>query len=579
MENIDQNVLKRAQAWLDGNFDEETKAQVKKLVKEDPVTLTDAFYRDLEFGTGGLRGIMGVGTNRMNKYTVGMATQGLANYLKKMFPEIAPISMAISHDSRNNSRYFAQISAEVLAANGFKVFLFDDLRPTPELSFAIRYLGCQSGIMLTASHNPKEYNGYKAYWDDGAQMIAPHDKNVIKEVQKITSVDQVKWRGNPELIIPIGKEIDEAYLGQVLTLRLSPEAIARQKDLKIVYTPLHGTGRTMIPEILKRFGFTNVIVVEEQATADGNFPTVHSPNPEEHEALNMAIQRAEKEDADLVMATDPDADRVGIAVKDPSGKFILLNGNQTAALLFYYILNRWKELGRYSGKEYIIKTIVTTELLRDIAQSFSLEYIDVLTGFKYIADIIRQQEGLKTFIVGGEESYGYLVGDFVRDKDAVSACAMIAETAAWVADQGKTLFDLLIEIYMTYSFYKESLLSVTKKGKAGAEEIQQMMVNYRKHPMKSINNIKVTAIKDYLTLEEKNLETGTTTPILLPASNVLQFILEDGSVISVRPSGTEPKIKYYFGVREPLKEKGDFDRINSYLDDKIVGIILAMKLR
>lgn len=579
MENIDQNVLKRAQAWLDGNFDEETKAQVKKLVKEDPVTLTDAFYRDLEFGTGGLRGIMGVGTNRMNKYTVGMATQGLANYLKKMFPEIAPISMAISHDSRNNSRYFAQISAEVLAANGFKVFLFDDLRPTPELSFAIRYLGCQSGIMLTASHNPKEYNGYKAYWDDGAQMIAPHDKNVIKEVQKITSVDQVKWRSNPELIIPIGKEIDEAYLGQVLTLRLSPEAIARQKDLKIVYTPLHGTGRTMIPEILKRFGFTNVIVVEEQASADGNFPTVHSPNPEEHEALNMAIQRAEKEDADLVMATDPDADRVGIAVKDPSGKFILLNGNQTAALLFYYILNRWKELGRYSGKEYIIKTIVTTELLRDIAQSFSLEYIDVLTGFKYIADIIRQQEGLKTFIVGGEESYGYLVGDFVRDKDAVSACAMIAETAAWVADQGKTLFDLLIEIYMTYSFYKESLLSVTKKGKAGAEEIQQMMVNYRKHPMKSINNIKVTAIKDYLTLEEKNLETGTTTPILLPASNVLQFILEDGSVISVRPSGTEPKIKYYFGVREPLKEKGDFDRINSYLDDKIVGIILAMKLR
>ncbi|MBL7137516.1 MAG: phospho-sugar mutase [Bacteroidales bacterium] len=579
MENIDQNVLKRAQAWLDGNFDEETKAQVKKLVMEDPVTLTDAFYRDLEFGTGGLRGIMGVGTNRMNKYTVGMATQGLANYLKKMFPEIAPISMAISHDSRNNSRYFAQISAEVLAANGFKVFLFDDLRPTPELSFAIRYLGCQSGIMLTASHNPKEYNGYKAYWDDGAQMIAPHDKNVIKEVQKITSVDQVKWRSNPELIIPIGKEIDEAYLGQVLTLRLSPESIARQKDLKIVYTPLHGTGRTMIPEILKRFGFTNVIVVEEQASADGNFPTVHSPNPEEHEALNMAIQRAEKEDADLVMATDPDADRVGIAVKDPSGKFILLNGNQTAALLFYYILNRWKELGRYSGKEYIIKTIVTTELLRDIAQSFSLEYIDVLTGFKYIADIIRQQEGLKTFIVGGEESYGYLVGDFVRDKDAVSACAMIAETAAWVADQGKTLFDLLIEIYMTYSFYKESLLSVTKKGKAGAEEIQQMMVNYRKHPMKSINNIKVTAIKDYLTLEEKNLETGTTTPILLPASNVLQFILEDGSVISVRPSGTEPKIKYYFGVREPLKEKGDFDRINSYLDDKIVGIILAMKLR
>ncbi|NQV01862.1 MAG: phospho-sugar mutase, partial [Bacteroidia bacterium] len=552
MEHIDQTVLNRAQAWLDGDFDEETKAQVQELVDKDPVRLTDAFYRDLEFGTGGLRGIMGVGTNRINKYTVGMATQGLANYLKKMFPDVAPISMAIAYDSRNNSRYFAQITAEVLTANGFKVFLFDELRPTPELSFAIRYLGCQSGIMLTASHNPKEYNGYKAYWDDGAQMIAPHDKNVIAEVQKITSIGQVKWHGNLELIIPIGKEIDEAYLEQVLALRLSPEAIARQKDLKIVYTPLHGTGRTIIPDILERFGFANVMVVEEQATADGNFPTVHSPNPEEHDALNMAIQRAEKEDADLVMATDPDADRVGIAVKDLSGKFVLLNGNQTAALLFYYILTRWKELSRFTGNEFIIKTIVTSELLRDIAQSFDLEYFNVLTGFKFIADIIRQQEGLKTFIVGGEESYGYLIGDFVRDKDAVSACAMIAETAAWVADQGKTLFDLLLEIYMIYSFYKESLLSVTKKGKAGAEEIQQMMVNYRNHPMKSINNIKVSSMKDYLTLEERNLETGATTPIHLPPSNVLQFILEDGSVISVRPSGTEPKIKFYFGVREHL---------------------------
>ncbi|MFH1297487.1 MAG: phospho-sugar mutase [Bacteroidota bacterium] len=579
MEQLDQNVLNRAQAWLDGNFDEKTKAEVKQFLEGDPAGLTDAFYRDLEFGTGGLRGIMGVGTNRMNKYTVGMASQGLANYLKKMFPDVAPISMAISHDSRNNSRYFAQITAEVLAANGFKVYLFEELRPTPELSFAIRYLGCQSGIMLTASHNPKEYNGYKAYWDDGAQMISPHDKNVIKEVQKITSIDQVKWYGNPELILSIGNEIDEAYLGQILTLRLSPEAISRQKNLKIVYTPLHGAGRTMIPEILRRFGFTHVIVVEEQATADGNFPTVHSPNPEEHDALTMAIQRAEIENANLVMATDPDADRVGIAIKNPSGEFILLNGNQTASLLFYYILNRWKELGRFSGKEFIIKTIVTTELLRDIAHSFNLEYFDVLTGFKYIADVIKQQEGLKTFIVGGEESYGYLVGDFVRDKDAVSACAMIAETAAWVADQGKTLFDLLLEIYMNYSFYKERLLSVTKKGKAGADEIKQMMVNYRNHPMKSINNIKVTSIKDYLMQEEKNLKTGATAPIHLPSSNVLQFILEDGSVISVRPSGTEPKIKYYFGVREPLLEKGDFERINSYLDDKIEGIIRAMKLR
>ena len=579
MEKIDQEVLNRAQAWLDGDFDENTKAQVKELVEKDPVALTDAFYRDLEFGTGGLRGIMGVGTNRMNKYTVGMATQGLVNYLKKMFPDVAPLSMAISYDSRNNSRYFAQITAEVLAANGFKVYVFDDLRPTPELSFAIRYLGCQSGVMLTASHNPKEYNGYKAYWDDGAQMIAPHDKNVIKEVQLITSVGQVKWHGNPELIISIGKEIDEAYLEKVLALRLSPEAINRQKDLRIVYTPLHGTGRTIIPDILRRFGFINVIVVEEQVTADGNFPTVHSPNPEEHDALSMAIQLAEREHADLVMATDPDADRVGIAVKDPSGKFILLNGNQTAALLFYYILNRWKELGRFTGSEFIIKTIVTSELLRDIALSFDLEYFDVLTGFKFIADVIRQHEGSKTFIVGGEESYGYLIGDFVRDKDAVSACAMIAETAAWMADQGKTLFDLLLEIYMKYSFYKESLLSVTKKGKAGAEEIQQMMVNFRTHPLESINNIRVTAMKDYLTLEEKNLETGSILPIRLPSSNVLQFILEDGSVVSVRPSGTEPKIKFYFGVRESLKKKSDFDRVNSFLDDKIEGIIRSMKLR
>ena len=579
MEKIDQEVLNRAQAWLDGDFDENTKAQVKELVEKDPVALTDAFYRDLEFGTGGLRGIMGVGTNRMNKYTVGMATQGLANYLKKMFPDVASLSMAISYDSRNNSRYFAQITAEVLAANGFKVYVFDDLRPTPELSFAIRYLGCQSGVMLTASHNPKEYNGYKAYWDDGAQMIAPHDKNVIKEVQLITSVGQVKWHGNPELIISIGKEIDEAYLEKVLALRLSPEAINRQKDLRIVYTPLHGTGRTIIPEILRRFGFTNVIVVEEQVTADGNFPTVHSPNPEEHDALSMAIQLAEREHADLVMATDPDADRVGIAVKDPSGKFILLNGNQTAALLFYYILNRWKELGRFTGSEFIIKTIVTSELLRDIALSFDLEYFDVLTGFKFIADVIRQHEGSKTFIVGGEESYGYLIGDFVRDKDAVSACAMIAETAAWMADQGKTLFDLLLEIYMKYSFYKESLLSVTKKGKAGAEEIQQMMVNFRSHPLESIDNIRVIAMKDYLTLEEKNLETGSITPIRLPSSNVLQFILEDGSVVSVRPSGTEPKIKFYFGVRESLKKKSDFDSVNSFLDDKIEGIIRSMKLR
>jgi len=578
MTNIDQTVLKRAQSWLEGNFDDETKALVSKLMEEDQVTLQDAFFRDLEFGTGGLRGIMGVGTNRMNKYTVGMATQGLANYLKKMFPGVAPISMAISHDSRNNSRYFAQITAEVLSANGFRVYLFDDLRPTPELSFAIRFLGCQSGVMLTASHNPKEYNGYKAYWDDGAQMIAPHDENVIREVRKITSVDQVMWEGNVGMIIPIGEEIDEAYLKQLLTLRLSPQAIERQKNLKVVYTPLHGTGLKLVPEILRRFGFANIILVKEQSTADGNFPTIHSPNPEEKDALNMAINLAVEVDADLVMATDPDADRVGIAVKDPSGKFILLNGNQTAALLFYYILTRWKELGRFTGNEFIVKTIVTTELLRDIAESFDLEYFDVLTGFKYIADIIRQNEEIKRFIVGGEESYGYLIGDFVRDKDAVSACALIAETAAWVADQGKTMFDLLLDIYMNYSFYKESLLSVTKKGKDGADEIQQMMADFRNHPMESINGIKVTLVKDYLSLESKDMTAGTVTPIFLPSSNVLQFILEDRSVISIRPSGTEPKIKFYFGVRESLSKRSDFDRVNSFLDKKIQGIIQSMNL-
>ncbi|MBL6949338.1 MAG: phospho-sugar mutase [Bacteroidales bacterium] len=577
-DTINPTVLERASVWLEGTFDDDTKVRVKELMETDPVALTDAFYRDLEFGTGGLRGIMDVGTNRMNKYTVGMATQGLANYLKMMFPEVDPISLVLSYDSRNNSRYFATVTAEVLAANGFVVYLFDSLRPTPELSFAIRYLGCQSGVMLTASHNPKEYNGYKAYWDDGAQMIAPHDVNVINEVKKIISIDQVKWQGNRHKIQIIGNEIDEAYLDEILQLRLSPEAIDRQKKLKIVFTPLHGTGQTMIPEILKRFGFENVSIVTEQATADGNFPTVHSPNPEEQDALNMALQLAKKIDAELVMATDPDADRVGIAVKDPAGKFILLNGNQTAALLFYYILNRWKELGKFTGNEYIVKTIVTTELLRDIAQSFDLEYFDVLTGFKFIADIIRKHEGEKKFIVGGEESYGYLIGDFVRDKDAVSACALIAEIAAWVADQGKTMFDLLLEIYTSFSFYKERLLSVTKKGKTGAEEIQQMMVTFREIPMESINGINVVEIKDYLKQEAKNLITGKMTKTDLPASNVLQFILEDGSIISVRPSGTEPKIKFYFSVRETLNEQSDYDHKNLQLEEKINGIISSLEL-
>jgi len=575
---IDENILRRAQTWLEANFDEETRAKVNQLIENNPVELTDAFYRDLEFGTGGLRGIMGVGTNRMNNYTVGMATQGLANYLVKMFPDVRPVKMAISYDSRNNSPYFARIVSEVLSANGFKVYLFNDLRPTPELSFAIRYLGCQSGVMVTASHNPKEYNGYKAYWDDGAQMIAPHDKNVIDEVQRITSIDEVKWKGNEENIEMIGKELDQAYLQHILNLSLSPAAINRQKNLKIVYTPLHGTGVTIVPEVLHQFGFENVTMVKEQATADGNFPTVHSPNPEEPDALRLALEKAREVDADLVLATDPDADRVGIALKNHKNEFVLINGNQTAALLFYYILRRWKENKMLTGHEFIVKTVVTTELLTDISTKYGVESYDVLTGFKFIADIIRQNEGIKKFIVGGEESYGYLISDFVRDKDAVSACALIAEAAAWMADQGKSLFDLLVSIYVEFAFYKESLLSVTRKGKAGADEIRQMMIDYRNHPPDSINRSKVVKIKDYLLRKQTDILDGKETMINLPESDVLQFILADGSKISVRPSGTEPKIKFYFGVCEHLKSKAEFDEIENKLDKKLADIIASMGL-
>lgn len=575
---IEQNILKRAQTWLEGNFDEETKSQVKELIENNPMELADAFYRDLEFGTGGLRGIMGVGTNRMNKYTVGMATQGLLNYLIKMFPDVHPIKLAISFDSRNNSPYFARIVSEVLSANGCKVYLFDSLRPTPELSFAIRYLSCQSGVMVTASHNPKEYNGYKAYWDDGAQMIAPHDKNVIEEVQKITTIDEVKWQGIEENIEMIGKEVDQVYLQHILDLSLTPDAIRRQKNLKIVYTPLHGTGVTLVPEILYQFGFENVTLVKEQATTDGNFPTVHSPNPEEPDALKLALGKAREVDADLVLATDPDADRVGIALKNHKNEFVLINGNQTAALLFYYILYRWKENKMLTGNEFIVKTIVTTDLLTDIGNKFGVESYDVLTGFKFIADIIRKNEGIKKFIVGGEESYGYLISDFVRDKDAVSACALIAEAAAWIVDQGKTLFDLLISIYVEFAFYKESLLSITRKGKTGADEIRQMMIDYRNHPPVSINQSKVVKIKDYLSLKDTDILSGRETVINLPKSDVLQFILADGSKISVRPSGTEPKIKFYFGVCELLKSKTEFEEAENKLDKKLADIIASMAL-
>lgn len=575
---MDASVLEKAQSWTRGNFDDETKQRVREMIEKNPAEAADSFYRILEFGTGGLRGVMGDGTNRMNKYTVGMATQGLANYVIQMFPGVEH-KMAIAHDSRNNSRFFAQITAEVLAANGFKVFLFDDLRPTPELSFAVRQLGCQSGVMITASHNPKEYNGYKAYWDDGAQFIAPHDENVIREVEKILTIDQVKWSGNSQNIISIGKEIDEAYLARLQTLSLSPDVIRSHKDLKIVYTPLHGTGRTLVPEVLRRFGFENIHPVPEQMVADGNFPTLKSPNPEEHSALDMGIQLAGKLNADLVMATDPDADRVGIAVRDNNNQMILLNGNQTAALLFYYVITRWKELGRLNGKQFIVKTIVTSELLREIAVSFDLRYYDVLTGFKYIADVIRRTYGSEEFIIGGEESYGYLAGDFVRDKDAVGACALIAETLAWAVSKGKTLYGLLLEIYCKYGFYKETLLSVTRKGQSGAQEIKQMMINYRNNPPTEINGSKVIRIKDYDSLTGKDMITGKESSILLPRSNVLQFFTEDGSVVSIRPSGTEPKIKLYFGVRETLADVSAFAETEKKLNDKLQGIISSLNLQ
>ena len=576
--NIDPQILSKAEKWLTTGFDEQTRTRVKNMIENDPQDLIESFYKDLEFGTGGLRGIMGIGTNRMNKYTVGMATQGLANYLKKMFSRKDEIKVAIACDSRNNSDYFARITAEVFSANGIKVFLFESLRPTPELSFAIRHLGCSSGVVITASHNPKEYNGYKAYWDDGAQLIPPHDKNVIDEVQQIGSIDQVNFNGNEDLIEMIGKDVDDAYLSKVKEQSLSPEVVQRQKDLKIVYTPLHGTGAVMVPEALKMFGFENVTVVEEQAVPDGDFPTVKSPNPEEPAALEIALEKARDIDADLVMATDPDADRVGIAVKNLDGEFVLLNGNQAASLLLHYVLNKWSANGKLTGKEYIVKTIVTSELLSDIAAKYDVPCYDVLTGFKWIADIIKQNEGEKTFIAGGEESYGYMVGDFVRDKDAVSSCAMIAETAAWAADNGKSLYQLLIDIYLEFGFYKERLVSIVRKGKSGSEEIRAMMERFRVSPPESLNNSKIIRVKDYLTIENKNLETGKTDEIDLPNSNVLQFFLADGSKISMRPSGTEPKIKFYFGVKEALKNRDDYDSVNAGLESRIESLIKDLKI-
>ena len=570
---MDPKILERARVWLSDSFDEETRNEVQEMIDSNPQELIDSFYRDLEFGTGGLRGIMGAGTNRMNKYTVGMATQGLANYLKQVFRERKHIKAVIAHDSRNNSRYFAQITAEVLTANGIYVYMFPELRPTPELSFAIRHLGCQSGVMITASHNPKEYNGYKAYWEDGSQLVPPHDKNVISEVKHISGVGEVKFQGNPGNIEILGEEIDKAYLNKVKSLSLSPEAIRNHNDLKIVYTPLHGTGGTMVPAALEDYGFENIYLVREQAMADGNFPTVKSPNPEEPAALEMALEQAEKVDADLVMATDPDGDRVGVAVRDLNEQFILLNGNQTAALLTYYLLEKWKQNNLLTGREYIVKTIVTSEILRNIAQAYQVECYDVLTGFKWIAERIRNLEGEKVYIGGGEESYGYMAGDFVRDKDAVSACALIAETAAWAASHGKSLYEMLIDIYLEFGLYKESLISITKKGKSGSEEISQMMAAFRNSPPASINGSPVVRIIDYQESVEKDLVSGSQSGVELPGSNVLQFFLEDGSKISMRPSGTEPKIKFYFGVKENLSSRDEFEKLDEALGQRIEDIV------
>ncbi|HBU45751.1 MAG TPA: phosphoglucomutase, partial [Porphyromonadaceae bacterium] len=540
-------VTDKAQLWLSGNYDEETKKEVRQMLQnEDKRQLIDAFYRDLEFGTGGLRGIMGAGSNRMNIYTVGAATQGLSNYLLQEFAELEQIKVVIGHDCRNNSRKFAEISADIFTANGIKVFLFEDLRPTPEVSYAIRKLGCQSGIMLTASHNPKEYNGYKAYWEDGAQVLGPHDKNIIAEVNRISSIEEIKFNGNKELIEIIGKDMDKAFIDKVKSFVLSPQAIENQKELKIVYTPIHGTGIKLIPDALKAIGFTNVINVPEQDVISGDFPTVISPNPEEPAALDLAIKRGIETEADVVLATDPDADRIGAAIRDDEGNFRLVNGNQTMLILIYYLMTRRKEYGLLKGKEFIVKTIVTSELVKKIADKMGIEMFDCYTGFKWIADVIRKNEGVKKYIGGGEESYGFLADDFVRDKDSVSACTLFAEVAAWAKDNGKTLYQLLQDIYVEYGYSKEAGISLVRKGKEGADEIEAMMKNFRANPMKELAGSPVILSKDFVKLESVDYVKEEVTTLEMPTtSNVLQYFTEDGTKVSIRPSGTEPKIKFY----------------------------------
>lgn len=573
---MDAAIQSKVDIWLNGNFDEATKEEIKKLQQDNPSELADAFYKNLEFGTGGLRGLMGVGTNRMNKYTVGMATQGYANYLKQCFP--GGVSVAIAHDSRNNSRFFAETTANVFAANGVKVYLFEALRPTPELSFAIRTLKCQGGVVCTASHNPKEYNGYKAYWDDGSQLVPPHDKNVIKEVDKIASVDDVKWSGGESRITIIGKELDEQYMEMVKGLSVYPEVIAKHKDLKIVYTPIHGTGITLLPQVLKNFGFDNVHIVKEQSEPDGNFPTVAYPNPEESEAMSFGLKLAEELDADILCGTDPDADRLAIGVKDSNGKWVLMNGNQTAVLAFNYLMEARKTKGIAKPNDMVITTIVTTPMIDAIAKGNGVGCYRVLTGFKWIAELIRQKEGKENYIIGGEESFGLMIGDKIRDKDGISAVALLCEMAAYEKEKGRSLYEKMIDLYVQYGFYKEHLISITKKGMDGQQQIAAMMESYRNNPPKTINGSLVVKLLDYELQKGSNPQTGEEWKIELPKSNVLQFILADGSSISARPSGTEPKIKFYFSVNTKLNTAAEFDKVNKELDEKIKAVITDMKL-
>ena len=565
---IREEVMRRAQKWLIGNFDEETKTQVKRMLEEDERLLEDCFYKDLEFGTGGLRGKIGVGTNRMNIYTVGRATQGLANYLKDSFADRDRISVAIAYDSRHFSRVFAQSAANILSANGIYVYLFDDLRPTPELSFAIRELGCQAGIVITASHNPKEYNGYKVYWEDGAQIISPHDKNIMEYMQKI-DYEQIVFTPENSRIQIIGEEIDRKYLDRAKQISLSPAAISDNSNLKIVYTPLHGTGIKLLPRMLEELGFENVYIVDEQAQPDGDFPTVKSPNPENPEAMELALIKAREIDADLVLATDPDADRVGVAVKTLDGQFQLLNGNQVGSILTYYVLMRRKQLGQLQDKDFVVKTIVTTDLIKEITEDYGVELYETLTGFKYIGALIREFEGEKRFLLGAEESYGYLVSDFVRDKDAISSSAMIAEVTAWARQNGMSLFELLLDIYQRYSLYRERLVNLVKEGKEGEEEIASMMERFRSEATKTLAGVKVLRKKDYLSGKTIDYQLGKEQELRFPESNVIQFELEDGSRISIRPSGTEPKIKFYFSVKQKLPELDEYQTMVEQLERKI----------